>query len=65
MRILPVRTAPITEGIVENMAWTWPPTRSTSAGPAPLYAMWTTSMPAFILKSSIDSCGEVPTPADA
>ena len=37
----------------------------TIAVPIALYGMCTTSMPALILKSSIDSCGEVPTPADA
>ena len=64
-RILPLRSAPISVGTVENIACTWPAIRSTIAVPMALYGTWTMLMPAFILNISIESCGEVPTPADA
>mgnify|MGYP003578956543 CR=1 FL=1 len=37
MRTLPARVAPTIEGRVANIVCTCPPSRSTIAGPAPLY----------------------------
>src|SRR5712692_1469011 len=52
-------------GTVANIASTWPPTRSPSASPAPLYATMVTSIPASIFKSSISRRAGDPGPTVA
>src|SRR5258708_457208 len=52
-------------GTVANIASTWPPTRSPSASPAPLYATIVTSIPASILSSSISRRAGDPGPTVA
>ncbi len=46
------------------MNWTCPPSRSLSAGAAPLYGTWVASIMAARLNISAAMCGELPLPAD-
>ena len=43
----------------------WPESTSIIAMPAPLYGMWTISMPAIDLNNSPHRCGEPPLPLEA
>ena len=47
------------------MTSTWPPIRSVSAGPAPLYGTCSIWQPVIDLNSSPERCTEVPLPDDA
>jgi DNA-binding transcriptional LysR family regulator len=64
-RDLPERRYSIDWGIVSNITWTWPPSRSISAGAPPRYGTWSMSMPAIILNSSPSTWSELPLPLDA
>jgi hypothetical protein len=63
--IRPARTLGSEPGKLSNSMSTRPPSRSFSAGPAPLYGIWTTSTPAMLFIISPERCNVVPNPADA
>ena len=56
---------PIDDGRLSKSTCTWPPIRSMSAGPAPLYGTCSMSQPVINLNSSPDRCTEVPLPDEA
>src|SRR6516162_5511289 len=64
-RSLPPLTYSIDEDMVANMTCTCPPSRSTSAGPAPRYGTCTRLTPVIILNSSPAIWFPEPMPADA
>src|SRR5262249_44769202 len=64
-RSLPASICGLADSTLETMDDTWPASTSLSAGAAPLYGTWTTSMPAALLNSSIATWSWLPTPADA
>jgi hypothetical protein len=64
-RSLPALTYSIDEEMLANMTWTCPPSRSTSAGPAPRYGTCTRLTPVIILNSSPKMWFPEPTPPDA
>src|SRR6185369_12278872 len=47
-----------------KVSWTWPPTVSFTAGPAPRYGTCRISTPAAALNISPARCGAVPLPDD-
>src|SRR5215471_19208570 len=64
-RSLPLLTYSIDEDMVANMTCTCPPSRSTSAGPAPRYGTCTRLTPVIILNSSPKIWFPEPMPPDA
>src|SRR6516164_4378749 len=64
-RSLPPLTYSIDEDMVANMTCTCPPSRSTSAGPAPRYGTCTRLTPVIILNSSPVTWATEPLPAEA
>ena len=56
---------PTDDGRLSKMTSTWPPIRSVSAGPAPLYGTCSMLQPVIDLNSSPERCTEVPLPDDA
>jgi hypothetical protein len=51
--------------MVSKLICTWPPIRSSSAGPLPLYGMWVMKVPAWSLNSSAAMCWVLPEPLEA
>ena len=54
-----------TGGIVSKFIETWPASRSTTAGPLPLYGTCTIFVPVSSVNSSPARCCVLPTPEDA
>ncbi len=64
-RSLPARMWGSDEGMLSNIMFTCPPSRSVTAGALPLYGMCSMSTPAIDLNSSPERWMLVPLPLDA
>ena len=64
-RSLPERMCGIEDGMLSNISCTCPPMRSATAGPLPLYGMWSMSTPVRYLNISPDMWIVDPLPLDA
>src|SRR5581483_518218 len=61
----PARTYASDDAIEPNTICASPASTALAAGPAPLYGMWTMSMPATFLNSSVVRCRFAPVPLEA
>ena len=61
-RSRPVFTCGMVTGTAAKLTWIWPPSKSVSAGPDPLYGTCVICVPAIRSKSSVARWVSPPTP---